>query len=690
MMITNDELNYQSSKLARFLVHGAEPVLITKSDKGKDGVTGARKALNSAIKKAEANGTKAPGSVGYQKFTKEEGFFRVIARSVIVGADKLSRVDQLKALRDELTAIDPDTGKPTMRLAKWGAQLLKYTKDNADFNNKVQQAIANRQPMPKPRPLTISSDLQSFLKQHNKNDTFYFALDGLHELTRYLTTPDGAKFGTRVKAEVDGNSNGAVIQGYQMGVENILRKGGVLYQKVGNVLEPDIDLSTLSEEEAYALETDIREDVFIAMANTVGEGRKEDKTYWSDIFTAISRDSTLIKSLMKLPIMTSIYGKDPKHHKQHAREFINSNPDLFENVIIENQIEESVLIEELREHLENGLRAGLGGALEHSQMAKRIGRAHNFANEIMVTYGPNNAPVQSGGYEYIDKNPLLSGVRMPVTKSGQVKYNFGVGTQANRPGSPSRSSVEISLKERVPSASVSAAVKYLGEGEYTKFDLGSKLRNQAAVNSTQNIDATIAQLTVAKAVKKEPTATVMQIYDAFIGDSASFGDLEQTANSTFDEVNQKYNMLEAEKEAYLAMIKRVEEKVANAKKSGAMFDIGTEGEYKALGDFYNISDSGAPRFRTIISKDVRDISKEERRGLFARASEQMQGLSMINGPAQKLGEKSYKISAEEFEKVFFATLEILRIKPDLNKMISKTNSRRNELFKEQRKRSQFT
>lgn len=687
MMITNDELNYQSSKLSRFLVANAKPVLFTKSDKGSDGVTGARKALNSAIKKAEANGDKSPDSAGYKRYTPEEGFFRVIARSVIVGAEKMSRADQLKALLEELTAVNPETGKPTMRLAKFGAQLLKYTQDNEQFNARVQDSIANNKPMPNPKPLNVTPELQAFLKEHNKNETFYFAMDALHELTRYLTTPDGAKFGTRVKAEVDGNSNGATIQAYQMGVENILRKGGVLYQLVGNKYEDEVDLSTISREEAEALEGDIRDDVFNLMVNQ-GEVANEGKTYWTQVFTAIALEPTLVKALMKLPIMTSIYGQDPKFHKGHARKFINDNPALFENLAIENGITDVKLVEELAKHLETGLTLGLGGALEHAKMAKRIGRAHNFANEIMVTVGPNGAPVQAGGFEYIDKDPVAAGIRMPVTPTGQVKFNFGPGTQANRPGSPARQSMNISLKERVPSASVPTSTKYLGEGEYNTPELGSKLSNQAAVNGTQNIDATVSQVSVARQIKRKPDGLVMQIYDGFIGDASSFSDLEQTVNTVFDEVNQAYNMLEAERQAFQEMLARTKEKIDKAKETGEMFDIGTEGAYKSLGDFYNVGSDMKPRYRSIIRRDMSTSTEKERTDAMKKAKIQAKGIITTTG--QQLGDKSLKIDAETYEALFNATLDLLNIKVDLDKMIVKTNSKRNALNKERRKRAQFT
>ena len=101
-------------------------------------------------------------------------------------------------------------------------------------------------------------------------DAFYFALDGLHELSRYASLKDGDQFRTRVKAEVDGNSNGATIQAYQMGVENILKKGGVLYQEVNS--------------EA----SDIRDDVFSHMMQAQPELVK-DPDMWANVLDGIKK-----------------------------------------------------------------------------------------------------------------------------------------------------------------------------------------------------------------------------------------------------------------------------------------------------------------------------------------------------------------------------------------------------------------
>ena len=176
------------------------------------------------------------------------------------------------------------------------------------------------------------------------------------------------KFATRVKAEVDGNSNGAVIQGYQMGVKNILERGGVLYQ---------------NEE---AVEGDLREQVFRIMANN---DRLEKDEYWTEIFRIIGNDPRKIKKLMKVPIMTSIYGKDPAFHKDTAKKFIDDNPKLFEGLMVNGILSYEGTINRLGEHLEQGLRIGLGNALEHSILVKRAGRIFNFADEMMNVVGAN-------------------------------------------------------------------------------------------------------------------------------------------------------------------------------------------------------------------------------------------------------------------------------------------------------------
>lgn len=119
-----------------------------------------------------------------------------------------------------------------------------------------------------------------------------------------------------------------------------------------------------------------------------------------------------------------------------------------------------------------------------------------------------------------------------------------------------------------------------------------------------------------------------------------------------------------------------------------MFDIGTEGAYKSLGDFYNVGSNMKPRYSSIIARDMSTSTKKERSDAIKAASNQAKGIIATTG--QQLGDKSLKIDAETYEALFNATLDLLNIKVDLDKMIVKTNSKRNALNKERRKRAQFT
>jgi hypothetical protein len=644
LMIANDELNYQSDKLARFLVAGAKPVVFNKTG------TGARMALfNSLIAKLEKNARRKgrQGDEGFKKderLTAEEGFIRVIARNVVLGADTMTTAEQVKALRDDLLGENPPR-----KYLKFGKELYDYTTQNANYLAAVKQAIANKQEPPKPRPFQIkNAEFEEFLNQHKENDTFYFAVDGLHELFRYATeTTPG--FATRVKAEVDGNSNGAVTQAYQMGQTNILERGGVLYAKVGAFFENlggDAGVGPLTKAQAESLELDIREDVFFQMASLDAVHKNDG---WNNIFKKIAGSPGKIKKLMKIPIMTSIYGKDPRFHSDTAAKFIQDNLDMFEDLMTSQNLSFDATKKQLAKFLEEGLITGLGGALEHAKLAKRMGRAHVFGNEIFVIEGANGAPIQAGGFQSIEKNPLP---RMAARGMRNI-FEFGPGTRKSTPLSKSRNLMEITLTETVPDPTAAKASKYVGETKFSVEEIGSKLMNQAAVNATQNIDATVAQLTTARQYRKRPDHLIMQVYDAFMGDALSFYEIERIANKTFDEVNLRYNMLEAEYIAYKNMIGRVKEKIATAKETGASFDIGTDGEYRGLGDFLRTDEQGKPRYLSIIARDMPPDTNPEDPNASKKRAQKLAGelQSLVSGflPSDvNLEDKSVKLTPEQF------------------------------------------
>jgi len=668
MMITNDELNYQSDKLARFLVAGGMPSLFTVSPKG--GLV----ALDKAIKDSQSD----------KPLKGESGFFRVLARSLILDADKLSSTDQLKALKDELS-------QPNSAIRMLAMEVYNYREKNKQYNDLAKAAVQNNTAVPQPEPFIPSEGLENFLSQHEENDTFYFALDALHELVAYDVVAKQArannkpmKFATRVKAEVDGNSNGAVIQGYQMGVKNILERGGVLYQ---------------NEE---AVEGDLREQVFRIMADN--DKLKKDE-YWTEIFRIIGNDPRKIKKLMKVPIMTSIYGKDPAFHKDTAKKFIDDNPKLFEGLMANGILSYEGTINRLGEHLEQGLLVGLGGALEHSMLVKRAGRIFNFADEMMNIVGANGFVVQAGGVEYLPVDPRVAfpqgQQKFAPYSDNTARVTYGEALKAER-GFRGRQVADIQVTKAVASPSARAKRRYVGEGDYSKPDLGSKLRNQAAVNLTQNIDATVAQRTVTRVINAAVTPTVMQVYDAFMGDANSFDTLAKTANDVFEEVNSDdpkkgFNMLEAEYSAFKDLLKTMQLRIDNAKASGDTFNIGVNGKYKILSDLLSIGPNGGTRMGAIINRDMPDGDpngdpKERRR---AKAKDEaMKAINGIRAEAIKYGyfpgKENVPLTADQFQSLFFKVINIMNVDNEFKEMISEVNARRKEIARERKRKEQYS
>jgi len=591
LMITQTELNYQADKTARFIVDGAKQSKVVKGSNSKT----------------------------------ERGFLQILARAIVPGADKISNEAQLREFE-----------KNKDQYIQFGNELLAYTEANASNFNDLKTKAENGNDTQTSAGLSLSPGLQALFEEQGK-DAFYFTMDALHELARYEAMPSGGTLLTRVKAEIDGNSNGAVIQAYQMGVENILRKGGVLYET---------NPSTKSLED---FEGDIRDDVFNFM---FGQEQlvKEPKT-WDDIFEKIRDAKGKVKELMKLPIMTSIYGQDAQFHEESARKFIDDNPDFFANL----DYEESVA--DLTKYLEVALNNGLGGALAHAKLAKRMGRVFNFAERMATTVGPNGFEVQSGGFEYSLEDTIM----------------FDFGPEADQRTKPA----QISLMKRDFSAAAEAKKKKVKGGFLSNPGSGSKLRNQFAVNATQNIDATIAQRTITEVIGNNPDNLVMQVYDAFMGDSDTFIELKSVANRVFLDVNKKYNLLESERDGFNKMKRQMREDIAKAKARNELMDIGRAGKYKELGKFVFFGGS-------IIRRDMEEgkIPKgtyDQINILRAMVKESEGGDPNVNMTTVKGEDPSVKVTPEVFLELFNKSIEILNIENDLNKMIAEVNAERKRL-----------
>jgi len=638
LMITNQELNYQADKVARFLVDGAKPVIFKKN-------------TNSDLEMSS------------------EGFMGVIARCVIPEAGKMPPERQVALLLQDLS--DPAGSK----YLKLGRELLEYTQNNSGYigavrgTKQAKDYAATYEGLRSVTPLELSPELTEYLQDMGK-DEFYFAMDALHELARWDATPTGAEFKTRVKAEADGNANGATILATQMGVKNIMEKGGVLYSKK----RIKYLAQGLSHSEIEEIEKDIRDDVYTHM-QALPEISKDPKK-WDMILQQIKKAGK-VKELMKQPIMTSIYGKDPRFHSDTARKFIVDNPEYFASFDSEAQAEK-----ELTKMLEHALVTGLGGALEHAAIAKRLGRAFNFANRIAMVEGPNGFMSQAGGYEYIEDTPE------------PTAFDFVIeGMTDENTGQIIRRKMDITTMQRVASAQARAGGVKLDTGFKSITDSGSKLRNQIAVNSTQNIDASVAQQTTVDILTEDKDATFMQIYDAFMGDAASFGKIRKQANKNFDEINSSYELVQKEIESFERLIKEIGEDVGKKKARGEMYDIGLEGDYRSLGDFVlNPSriimrdmPENTPAQQDAKEKALRDVKSLKLRGI-ARDF----GISLPAGKREVRGKdmKAYDFNEQkkilippdlylEFIKYAF---KALNIESDLRNFLSTIRKRKSDLY----------
>ena len=255
-------------------------------------------------------------------------------------------------------------------------------------------------------------------------------------------------------------------------------------------------------------------------------------------------------------------------------------------------------------------------------------------------------------------------------------FEYGPGTN--------RSTAKITTKQRVASATVAAKGVKLDSGQISDAGLGSKLRNQLAVNSTQNIDATVAQETVTDVIARRPEELVMQVYDAFMGDSNSFVTLKDTANAKFKSINEKYNMLEKELDSYQNLKKEVAADVKRKMETGEKFDIGLNGEYKSMGDLLF-------RQSAIIARDMSDGPAKEKAFKMAKSRSFAAIIKEGGNPGYQLGAKTLPVNPQTYLKLFNYAVDMLNIENDLRKMIAETNVRRKQIRSKTRiKLDQYT
>ena len=534
LMYSQTELNLQGNKLARFMIDNPRP-----------------------------------STINLQGGKSLDTFKYVVARSMIADADTMTR-SQLEKVFEEKRGIIDGIAKEVYRATQ--------QEDAAGLNAALEMA---------------QKDKSTFMNEWGSTDEWGFIVDGLHEWGKYLamsSDPKAKQMQTRIKVEVDGINNGSSIQGLQFGDKTILQRAGVMFDaSKGTVLhvpEGSVD------KEGNPVGQNMRdyvfgEGVFVnPIAETLqvkGDALKDVPADVRDVIEAnlpaIYKDGKMRKKFIKIPLMTTIYGKGAGGHADAVEDFIKGREEML-GITGKNRYN---MVKGYAKVIQNAIQATLNDPLVHQDMVKKQASwFFTVMNIVPEVKGANGYTVQSGGYDRVDD------VYKEGPKKGKPKrmayelYRLEEGKRTGDKWTPTGQ-----LKTRVPSATsrkeLSKEAKNRGKepeawGEHT--------RNQLAVNGTHNIDATIAQETLI-AVKEEMGDTFWghQVFDAFIGDVSSIDKLIDQGNRKFLSVNKNYNMIEAELDAFDAAIKKFDMQMKELDQDAKTLDITDGGTYRGVKAF---------------------------------------------------------------------------------------------------------
>ena len=372
-----------------------------------------------------------------------------------------------------------------------------------------------------------------------------FVLEGLHEIGKYDAAPKGGTIATRLKAEADGINNGSSIQGMQFGSKLILERAGVLFDPEGDTV----------------IEENMRGYVFNRLGDALDDNVFSDPEK-NDAARKLYNKITggMVKSFIKKPLMTTIYGMPANAHGDSAAEFISEYADqILDDLSPEGKADAVKLATDM---IEKALLYSLQEPLLHQDVVKHTaGWLYNIANVIPRIEGPNGYVFQAGDIEFFEDGELTTSTSYrKLTPTGEVTK-----TAKER---------ELTTKKAVGTATAPKVDKH---GTH----IGKVTRNQLAVSGTHNIDATVAQKTLIRANKEIPNFWGQQVFDAFIGDVSSMEKLLDIANEEFISVNMTYNMYKAEKDSMQQVAQVLNKRAADAGPD-AEWSVGPTGDYKGV------------------------------------------------------------------------------------------------------------
>lgn len=644
----NDELNPTNDKWARAMMKGANPFIFKK--------TNPKLAIQSAIKKANRRIRTDQRKAAGIEYTQEEKFLIVMARTLIPKADKLIIKDKGFGTLLEEFAKQYDS------LAVLGKPIIDYAKQHqaqlAPAN--LENLMRNHKGLPQ---INFSPDFDNFLDAHGKNE-WYFAYNNISDLSDYhYNKKSGDQYASRATAEADGLSNGATIQGFQMGIRDILIRGGVAFK---------------DQEE---IEGDIRDWVFehMALLPQVNTDNSDWET-WQLIFANL-KEKGMGKDLLKKPIMTSVFGLEPRFQNGAAREFINDNPKFFRD--LDMTLDEKVI--SLTVFLKESLETVLGGALEHATVGKRVARIFNFAAISPRIRGPLLDPKDKTSYY----TGIFGGKKSEPT-SREI-YTM-----------PNDREIIITTNKTVDDPLGRSKTKKIMPGVYTKPDDGSAARNSFPVNTTHMIDSAIMTRLLNSFLGKYPNAFIVQMYDAIISDSEHYIELVEEANFQFKEVNTGYELLEAEADAFHELRQSVRAMVDKAEQQGELINLSlTDGgayfnfgkfladdKYRASVVFRDVPGPDPEKKQFFTTKEQEDNYK-----FLSRERDAALAATEITAKRARLQPEfangKMKLKPAIFSELFFQTIKDLKVQEAHNKLRDRVKKERQKLERDMRNADNF-
>ena len=484
-----------------------------------------------------------------QNSSKERAFYYVLARGMMDGADKFTPDKLIEQFRASLPQLGPI------------ADQFYAAQGNPEAMAAAMKNIKQLAPE------------VGIAHEWTVKDEWGFVLDALHDLGKYRQLADGAQMSTRVKAEADGINNGSSIQGMQFGTESVLKRAGVIFDpETGNVLPS----GTMRDMIFQTMKAD-GGDGYAAGAQNITD--PDDKQYLTDLLAKVN-EAGLVKDLVKIPLMTTVYGKPYTSHGGHVKEYLSKNQGDLKIPADDLQKASDLL----KKGLQTGLQLALTEELYHQEVIKQTaGWFWNMMDIIPEIEGANGYMWQAGGYVFEEA------VGEGIDVEGRVQQPFReLDEQGFQTGKRIPSNILIQQKRPTAGAAKPGEKRWNKELKEMVSDppsIGNITRNQLAVNGTHNIDATIAQLTLIRAKKAMgKNFWGQQVFDAFIGDVSSFEQLIEIGNKTFRQVNNTYSMVDKEQEALQRDLTRFKKMM---RERNAPLDVSPDGEYRGLYNFVN-------------------------------------------------------------------------------------------------------